>query len=200
MVLFNWKITKKVSFQIRIQQNTAWIRDTSYKSPPPPHRKNARVEEWAPIQQKTPLKLTLSSAPSPPLQQRANSICRGVSSPGCTQLFLLPVLRIRIRIRIHVFWAPWIRILLSLSKNGKKNLDFYVLWLLFDFLPLKNDLKVPSKVLCRKTFFLCLLLNSPVNWRFQQCWAIRDILVRIRIQTCTSANWSGSNSGSDTFL
>jgi hypothetical protein len=27
----------------------------------------------------------------------------------------------------HVFWASWIRIrsLLSLSKNGKKNLDFY---------------------------------------------------------------------------
>jgi hypothetical protein len=40
------------------------------------------------------------------------------------------VLRSRIRIwiyRIHMFWASWIqiRILLSLSKYSKKNLDFY---------------------------------------------------------------------------
>jgi hypothetical protein len=53
-------------------------------------------------------------------------------SPSC-----VTVLRILFRIhRIHVFWASWIhqsevwiwiriRVLLSLSKNSKKNLDFY---------------------------------------------------------------------------
>jgi hypothetical protein len=51
-------------------------------------------------------------------------------------LSYIPVFRIRIRIRIHMFWTSWIRnhlsevwiwirILLSSSKNSKKNLDFY---------------------------------------------------------------------------
>jgi hypothetical protein len=39
----------------------------------------------------------------------------------------------------------WIRILLSSSKNSKKNLDSYYFVTLFDFLFLKNDVNVPSK-------------------------------------------------------
>ncbi len=52
------------------------------------------------------------------------------------------------------FWASWIRILLSESgsrsffhqaKIVRKTLVFTVLWILFDFLSLKNDVNVPSK-------------------------------------------------------
>ena len=54
------------------------------------------------------------------------------------------------------FWASWIRIRISnlyvririlppTSKKFKKNLDFYCLWLLNDFLSLKNDVNVPSE-------------------------------------------------------
>jgi hypothetical protein len=52
------------------------------------------------------------------------------------------------------FWASWIRILLSLSQNSKKNLDFYCFVTSFDFLPLNNDVKVPSKSNVQKNFFL----------------------------------------------
>ncbi len=48
------------------------------------------------------------------------------------------------RIRIHLS-EVWIRILLSLCKNSKKNLDSYYFLTLFDFLSLKNDVNVPSK-------------------------------------------------------
>ncbi len=46
----------------------------------------------------------------------------------CSDLKAVFQIRIRIRIRIHrihVFWASRIRILLSLSKNSKKNLELY---------------------------------------------------------------------------
>ncbi len=54
------------------------------------------------------------------------------------------------------FWAFWIRIHLCelrirlrtlplSSKNSKKNLKSYCLWLLYDFLSLKNDVNVASK-------------------------------------------------------
>ncbi len=48
------------------------------------------------------------------------------------------------------FWASWIQILPSSSKNSEKNLYFYctVLWLHYDFLSLKSDVNKPSK--CRK--------------------------------------------------
>ncbi len=66
------------------------------------------------------------------------------------------------------FWSSWIRIriLLSLSKYSKNNLDFYcfvTLWL-FDFLSLKNDVKVPSKSKMQENFFkkISFLLAS---WR-----------------------------------
>ncbi len=36
----------------------------------------------------------------------------------------------------------------SLSKNSKKNLDFYC----FDFLSLKNDVMYLQKVICKKLF------------------------------------------------
>ncbi len=44
--------------------------------------------------------------------------------------------------------------LLSLSKNSKKNLAFYSFVTFFDFLSLKNDVKVPSKSTTQKNFFL----------------------------------------------
>jgi hypothetical protein len=72
------------------------------------------------------------------------------------------VLRIRTRIRIHrihMNWAPWfrIRILLSLSKYSKKNLDFYCFVTSFDFLSLKNDVKVPSKSNMQENIFFKLV-------------------------------------------
>ncbi len=56
----------------------------------------------------------------------------------------------------HVFGPPGStcfrasRILLSTCKNSKKNLDSYYFVTLFDFLSLKNDVNVPSKVLSGK--------------------------------------------------
>ncbi len=52
-----------------------------------------------------------------------------------------------------------IRILLSICKNSKKNLDSYYFVTLFDFLSLKNDVNVPSKSnsqkkLCKNISFL----------------------------------------------
>jgi hypothetical protein len=74
---------------------------------------------------------------------------------------------LRIRIRIHMYWASWIQIhwsevriririwiLLSSSKNSKKNLDSYCSVTFFYFLSLKKDVYVPSKVVSRKNFFL----------------------------------------------
>ncbi len=54
------------------------------------------------------------------------------------------------------FWPSWIRIriLLSLRKIVRKTLISTVLWLLFDLLPLKNDVKVPSKSNKQKHFSL----------------------------------------------
>jgi hypothetical protein len=48
--------------------------------------------------------------------------------------------------------------LLSSSKNGMKNLDFYYFVTSFDFLPLKKDVKVPSKSIMQKNFFLISFL------------------------------------------
>ncbi len=48
------------------------------------------------------------------------------------------------RIRIHQS-EVWIRILLSLCKNSKKNLNSFYFVTLFDFLSLKNDVNGPSK-------------------------------------------------------
>ncbi len=65
---------------------------------------------------------------------------------------LNPVLRIRIR-RICMNWASWIRIriLLPSNKNSKKTLIPTVLWLLFDFLSLKNDVNYLQKLISRIT-------------------------------------------------
>ena len=47
-----------------------------------------------------------------------------------------------------------IRILLSSCKNSKKNLDSFYFVTLFDFLSVKNDVNVPSKInMNKKTFF-----------------------------------------------
>ena len=46
----------------------------------------------------------------------------------------------------------WIRILPSSCKNSKKNLDSYYFVTLFDFLSLKNDVNVTSKVIGRNFF------------------------------------------------
>ena len=62
------------------------------------------------------------------------------------------------------FWAPripevWIRIRILLSsyhqaKIVRKTFIPTVLWLLFDFLSLKNDVNIPSKSIKQKNFFL----------------------------------------------
>ncbi len=52
------------------------------------------------------------------------------------------------------FWASWIRILQSQSRNSKKTLIPTVLWLLFDFLSLKNDVNVPSESKKQKNILL----------------------------------------------
>jgi hypothetical protein len=54
---------------------------------------------------------------------------------------------------------PPVRGMVSACKNSKKNLDSYYFVTRFDFLSLKNDVKVPSKSnkqkkLCRKIIFL----------------------------------------------
>jgi hypothetical protein len=51
-------------------------------------------------------------------------------------------------------YGIWIRILLSISKYSRKPLISTVLRLLFDFLSLKNDVKVPSESNMRENFFL----------------------------------------------
>jgi len=54
-----------------------------------------------------------------------------------------------------------VRILLSSSKNSKKNIDFLgtVLWLLYDFLSLKNDVNVPLKSNKQKNYFFIDVLK-----------------------------------------
>ncbi len=72
------------------------------------------------------------------------------------------MLRIRIRIhRIHVLWASWI--LLSLSKNSKKNHDFYcfVTFWLFNFE--KWSKSTFKEQYAAKLFFLNLFLLA--SWR-----------------------------------
>ncbi len=78
--------------------------------------------------------------------QEYNLIFQRVFSTGTS----CPVLRIRIRIHWSEVWTRirillWIRILLSSSKNCKKNLDSYFFLTLFDFLSLKNDVNLASK-------------------------------------------------------
>jgi hypothetical protein len=54
-------------------------------------------------------------------------------------------------------------ILLSSSKNNKKNLDSYCYVTFLDFLSLKNDINVPSKSKKQKTFlklFFCCRLEG----------------------------------------
>ncbi len=49
------------------------------------------------------------------------------------------------------------------SKNSKKTLDSYVLGLLFDFLPLKNDVNIPSQSNKQKKLFFTLVFS----WRLE---------------------------------
>ncbi len=92
-----------------------------------------------------------------------------------------------IRIRIHKS-EVWIRILLSLSKYSKKNLDFYCFVTSFNFLALKNYVKVPSKSNMQETFFLILffvaiLKVSDENRR------IRTHQSEARIRIRTKMSW-----------
>ncbi len=93
-----------------------------------------------------------------------------------------PVLRIRIR-RIRMFLGLldpdllfWGTILLSSSKNSKKNLDSYCFEILFDILSLKNNVNhtvnVPTfKSNKQKNFFYKLVF----------CWRLEGQNSRIRI-------------------
>ncbi len=95
----------------------------------------------------------LSPSAPPPL----SPCCRRIAASTRTLITLQSVLRIR----IHMFLGlpdpnpdptvrdmdpdpPRIRILLSSSKNTKENIDS-VLWLLYVFLSLKNDINIPPK-------------------------------------------------------
>jgi hypothetical protein len=51
--------------------------------------------------------------------------------------------RIRIRIHLSQVWIRILRIFPSSSKNNKKSFIYTVLWLLYDFLFLKNDVNLP---------------------------------------------------------
>ncbi len=79
----------------------------------------------------------------------------------------------------HVFGPPgsgstslirirfWIRILLSSCKKSKKTLDSYFFVTLFDFLSLKNDVKVPlKKVISRKNCVKKLVFR----WHLEYLW------------------------------
>jgi hypothetical protein len=56
--------------------------------------------------------------------------------------------------RSTCLWASWIRIRILLSLSKKKNLDFNWFVSFFYFLPLQDDVKVPSTSIMQKTFFL----------------------------------------------
>ncbi len=118
---------------------------------------------------------------------------------------ILPVLRIRIRIhRIHMFLGlpypdtvrgvdpdPSIIPLLS-SKIARKTLILKTLWLLVDFLSLKNEVMYLQKVISRYFFF---------NWFFVGVLKVNDgnsrIRICIRIQIHYSEAWiPGSRTGS----
>ncbi len=117
------------------------------------------------------------------LKVQCNSQCSGSGSRStgstCFRAFWIRIhlseIWIRIRLRI--------RILLSSSKNSKKNLDSYrtVLWLLLDFVSLKNDVNVPSKSNKQKNLFFKISFLL-VSWRSMMKIA-----------------GSGSESGSDPF-
>ncbi len=118
---------------------------------------------------------------------------------------MLPVLRIRIRIhRIHVFLGlldpdPFVRGMdpypdpSSFSKKiVRKTLIPTVLWLLFDFLPLKNNVKVPSKSNMQKNFFYTsfLLAFEGQRWKKKDPDPlVRGMDPRIRIRIHTKMSW-----------
>ncbi len=102
------------------------------------------------------------------------------------------MLRIRIRIRNHRIYVflglldpdPLIRGMdldagsfYHWGKIVRKTLISTVLWLLFDFLPLKNDVKVPSKSNMQKNFFLKLVFVGILKVNDGN----RRIRIRIRI-------------------
>ncbi len=90
------------------------------------------------------------------------------TDPGSDpQHWCKPVLRIRIHMFLDLLdpdpLVSGMDPALSLSKNSKKTLIYTVLWLIFDFLRLKNDVKVPSQSNMQNFFsFLSFLLAS---WR-----------------------------------
>ncbi len=94
----------------------------------------------------------------------------------------------------QVFWGSWIRIriLLSLSKYNKKNLDFYCLATSFWLFIFENDVKVPSKSNKQDNFFFYFVFS----WHLEGQWwklkhpdphqnpdpSVRGIDPRIRIR------------------
>jgi hypothetical protein len=72
--------------------------------------------------------------------------------------------------------------LLSLSKNSKKNLDFYCFVIFFYFFSLKNDVNEPSKIKIQKIFFS--------NYFFVGVLNVNDENSRIRIRTISQRHGS----------
>jgi hypothetical protein len=69
-------------------------------------------------------------------------------------------------------------VLPSLSKNTKKNLDFYFLRLLYDFLSLKNDVNVPLNVIFKNNIFVDVLEVTDEKSRIRTPELDSDPLVR----------------------
>ncbi len=108
-------------------------------APPPGQHDAARLAHTPPTRQ-----------PHARRQAPARLARTGASS---AVFYFIAVLRIRIRIGIHMFFGlPDPDLLVigmdpdpSSCKNSKKTLIPTILWLFFDFLSLKNDVNVPSK-------------------------------------------------------
>ncbi len=97
--------------------------------------KNKYKKVWKPLEDKLEILIAWNNDYQPV------KLCCGSVRIRRIHMFL----GLRIRIRNHQSEIR-IRIFLSSSKNSKKNIDSYtVLWLLSDFLSLKNDVNVPSK-------------------------------------------------------
>ncbi len=77
------------------------------------------------------------------------------------------------------FWASWI--ILSLSKNRKKNIDSYCFVTFFDFLSLKNYVNVPSKSITQN--------NLENENFFVDVLKVTDEISRIRIRIYLSEVW-----------
>ncbi len=109
---------------------------------------------------------------------RLDSVNTKQDMPWCYQC-----LRIPIRMFLgHPDPSVRLRILISSSKNSKKNLDSHCFVTFFDFLPLKNNVNVASKSNKEKIIFTCHLECH--RWKKQDPNPYPLLEVRIRKTGC----------------